>query len=64
MIASFFRKIAGPATGLGGMATVLPFDLTPYDQVSRDTKTARDYELRPPDNETGRDRLYIMFSTE
>lgn len=64
MIASFLRNIGGGASGLVGMATVLPLDLTPYDAVSRDTKTARAFELRPPDNETGRDRLYMMFSTE
>lgn len=45
-------------------ATVLPLDFANYDKVSKDLKTSQDFVNRPPDNETGKDRLYMMFSTD
>lgn len=58
MLTSLFR-----GTGIG-LATMLPLDIAPYDKVSRDTKTAQDFVNRAPDNETGKDRIYMMFSME
>lgn len=60
MLASMLRGCGG----LGSLAVVLPLDMAPHDRVSRDSKTARDFENAPPDTETGKDRLFMMFSTE
>lgn len=44
-------------------ATGLPLYLKDHDKVT-ETKTAQDFYLRKTDNETGKDRLYRMFSLE
>lgn len=59
MLASLMRS------GGGAMAAaLLPLDMAPYDRVTRDTATSRDFLNRGVDTETGRDRLWLMFSTE
>lgn len=45
-------------------ASLLPLDFANYDKVSKELKTSQDFSNRPPDNETGKDRLYMMFSTD
>lgn len=55
---SLFRGLAGTS------AVVLPLDMADHDKVSKDLRTYKDFENRPQSNETGMDRLYIMFSTE
>lgn len=42
----------------------LPIDFKDHDVVSPDIKTAKDFETRPEDNETGMDRVKMMFSLE
>lgn len=48
----------------GCMCTILPLDFANHDRVASDMKTAKDFANRPQSTETGRDRLYQMFSTE
>lgn len=60
MLASLLRS----SGGLAAMATMLPLDMAPYDRVSPDSKTARDFRTAGPSTETGKDRLFMMFSTE
>lgn len=43
---------------------ILPLDLANHDKVSKDIKTAKDFDRRRIDTETGKDRLWMMFSTE
>lgn len=63
MLASLLRSCGGGVGG-GVAAIVAPLDMAPYDRVTRDTATARDFVNRGRDTETGRDRLWLMFSTE
>lgn len=46
------------------LAIAAPFQFTDYDVVSESSKTAEAYAKSRPELETGKDRLYAMFSTE
>lgn len=46
------------------IAAFLPLDWQDHDKVSKETKTAHDFFKFKDDKETGKDRLYIMFSIE
>lgn len=48
----------GSASG----AVFLPVDFQNHDKVSDDVKTRQDFQNRADDNETGMDRLKMMFS--
>lgn len=58
MIKSFFKR-----TIL--FSAIIPLDIAGYDKVSPDIKTSKAFELNKlKDTETGKDRLFMMFSTE
>lgn len=46
------------------LAIVSPFHFTDHDIVPQHSKTAASFADRRPDTETGKDRLYAMFSVE
>ncbi|KAJ6640224.1 hypothetical protein Bhyg_12974 [Pseudolycoriella hygida] len=46
------------------LAFNLPFNLSNYDIVNESSKTAASFANRQPDLETGKDRLYAMFSVD
>lgn len=45
-------------------AITTPFHFTDYDVVSETSKTAAAFANRKPNLESGKDRLYAMFSVE
>jgi len=48
----------------GMLSALLPMDLSNYDKVAKDSKTAKNFYKKGKDTETGLDRLYLMFSIE
>lgn len=46
------------------LAISTPFHFTDYDVVQESSKTAAAFTNRKPDLESGKDRLYAMFSVE
>lgn len=58
------RFLGRGAPGL--LATFLPMDIVDHDKVDKTSNTAQDYYKNKNriDTETGKDRLYLMFSIE
>lgn len=46
------------------MAVITPFHHTDYDVIPQSSKTAAAFANRQPDLETGKDRLYAMYSAD
>lgn len=58
------RFLGRGAPGL--LATFLPMDFVDHDKVEKTSNTAQDFykDKNRRDTETGKDRLYLMFSIE
>lgn len=59
------RLINGGVGSTGLLGAFLPMDWDDHDRVSHDIKTASDFHNRPQDDdETGMDRIKMMFTLE
>ena len=56
------RRFTTGAPALLGLS--LPMEWYNHDKISKENKTAKDFYLRKNDTETGKDRMYRMFTME
>ena len=46
------------------LALSLPMEWYNHDKISKENKTAKEFYLRKNDTESGKDRMYRMFTME